>query len=262
MAPASARVPVEIDTADGQHYTVSFDDVKNFICPDATDAECKIFLETCRTYHLNPFTKEAYLIHYDNKNADTASTIVLGKNCYMQLAERHPKYDGFEAGLILTDEATGETYDREGTIVYDGEKLLGGWARVYRSDRTRPTYEAVKLTEYNTGKSLWASKPGTMIRKVALVHALREAFPSTYGTMYDESEMRIDAEATAREIDDVDMNAGAANSPYTRRLPRRAKATSADAKPAVELVSAPAAQPDESGAQSAPEDDVFGGDPV
>lgn len=202
LQAASPSVPVEITAADGQHFTVSFSDVRNFICPKATDAECKIFLETCKQYRLNPFTKEAYLIHYDNKNDDTASTIVLGKNCYMQMAERHPAFDGFEAGVIVL--ANGEIFNREGSIVYDGEELLGGWSKVYRKDRSRPYYEEVRFSEYNTGKSLWASKPSTMIRKVALVHALREAFPSTFGTLYDESELsvHVDAEGTARELDD------------------------------------------------------------
>ena len=59
MQAASPSVPVEITGADGQHFTVSFGDVRNFICPKATDAECKIFLETCKQCHLNPFTKEA-----------------------------------------------------------------------------------------------------------------------------------------------------------------------------------------------------------
>lgn len=204
MQAASPSVPVEITAADGQHFTVSFGDVRNFICPQATDAECKIFLETCKQYHLNPFTKEAYLIHYDNKNADTASTIVLGKNCYMQMAERHPAYDGFEAGVIVLT-ADGQLLNREGSIVYDGdsgETLLGGWAKVYRKDRTRASYEEVKLSEYDTGKSLWNGKKATMIRKVALVHALREAFPSTFGALYDESEVsvHVDAEGTAREV--------------------------------------------------------------
>ena len=200
MQAASPSVPVEITGADGQHFTVSFGDVRNFICPKATDAECKIFLETCKQYHLNPFTKEAYLIHYDNKNEDTASTIVLGKNCYLQMAERHPNYDGFEAGVIVLDTAVGEVIHREGSIVFDGEELLGGWAKVYRKDRTRASYEEVKLSEYDTGKSLWNDKKATMIRKVALVHALREAFPSTFGALYDESEVRVDAESTAREV--------------------------------------------------------------
>lgn len=205
MQAASPSVPVEITGADGQHFTVSFGDVRNFICPKATDAECKIFLETCKQYHLNPFTKEAYLIHYDNKNEDTASTIVLGKNCYMQMAERNPNFDGFEAGVIVLT-ADGQLLNREGSIVYDGETggetLLGGWAKVYRKDRTRASYEEVKLSEYDTGKSLWSSKKATMIRKVALVHALREAFPSTFGALYDESEVsvHVDAEGTAREV--------------------------------------------------------------
>ena len=202
MQAASPSVPVEITAADGQHFTVSFGDVRNFICPKATDAECKIFLETCKQYKLNPFTKEAYLIHYDNKNDDTASTIVLGKNCYMQMAERNPNFDGFEAGVIVLT-ADGQLLNREGSIVYDGdggETLLGGWAKVYRKDRTRASYEEVKLSEYDTGKSLWNGKKATMIRKVALVHALREAFPSTFGALYDESEVRVDAESTAREV--------------------------------------------------------------
>ena len=99
LQAASPAKPVEITSADGQHMTVSFSDVRNFICQKATDAECKIFLETCKQYRLNPFTKEAYLIHYDNNSEDTPSTIVLGKNCYLQMAERHPSYDGFEAGV-------------------------------------------------------------------------------------------------------------------------------------------------------------------
>ena len=209
LQAASPSVPVEITGADGQHFIVSFGDVRNFICPKATDAECKIFLETCKQYHLNPFTKEAYLIHYDNKNEDTASTIVLGKNCYMQMAERHPSFDGFEAGVIVLT-ADGQLLNREGSIVYDGgggETLLGGWAKVYRKDRTRASYEEVKLSEYDTGKSLWNGKKATMIRKVALVHALREAFPSTFGALYDESEVsvHVDVEGTAREVDPEDL---------------------------------------------------------
>ena len=202
MQAASPSVPVEITAADGQHLVVSFDEVRRFICDKATDTECKIFLETCKQYHLNPFTKEAYLIHYDNKNESTASTIVLGKNCYLQMAERHPACDGFEAGVIVLT-ADGQLLNREGSIVYDGddgETLLGGWAKVYRKDRTHASYEEVKLSEYDTGKSLWSCKKATMIRKVALVHALREAFPSTFGALCDESEVRVDVESTAREV--------------------------------------------------------------
>lgn len=221
MTPATPTTPIEIETASGELFTVSFEDVRHFISPKATDAECKIFLETCRAYHLNPFTKEAYLIHYDNKSDDTPATIVLGKNCYLQMAERHPAFDGFEAGIVVYSE--GQIVDREGSILYDGETLLGGWAKVYRKDRTRPGYDEVKLDEYNTGKSLWASKPATMIRKVALVHALRETFPSTFGLLYDESEINVVAEGSAREVEEP------------AQLPRRTRRPAASTKPAVEI---------------------------
>lgn len=246
MQAASPSVPVEITGADGQHFTVSFGEVRSFICPQATDAECKIFLETCKQYHLNPFTKEAYLIHYDNKNESAASTIVLGKNCYLQMAERHPAYDGFEAGVIVLT-AEGQLLNREGSIVYDGddgETLLGGWAKVYRKDRTRASYEEVKLSEYDTGKSLWSGKKATMIRKVALVHALREAFPSTFGALYDESEVRVDAESTAREVPPEDLPV---LDPYAGSHRHR--------KTAGTLIPAP-----ESPAEEPPADDPFGGD--
>lgn len=221
MQPAASSDPVEIEAMDGQRMTVTFDDVRNFICKEATIAECRIFLETCKQYHLNPFTKEAYLIHYDNKNGDTASTIVLGKTCYMKMAEAHPQYDGFEAGVIVMDEAAGELIHREGSIVYQGETLVGGWAKTYRKDRSRPFYEEVNFSEYDTKKSLWVTKPATMIRKVALVHTLREAFPATFGGLIDESEAPVDAEADFRELSAEEAAAGTV--PTRRRIQKPKK---------------------------------------
>nr|DAW51795.1 MAG TPA: RecT protein [Caudoviricetes sp.] len=222
MQPAVSSTPVEIEAMDGQRMTVTFDDVRNFICKEATIAECRIFLETCKQYHLNPFTKEAYLIHYDNKNGDTASTIVLGKTCYMKMAEAHPQYDGFEAGVIVMDEAAGELIHREGSIVYQGETLVGGWAKTYRKDRSRPFYEEVNFSEYDTKKSLWVTKPATMIRKVALVHTLREAFPATFGGLIDESEVPVDAEADFRELS-AEEAAAAGTVPPRRRIQKPKK---------------------------------------
>lgn len=222
MQPAVSSTPVEIEAMDGQRMTVTFDDVRNFICKEATIAECRIFLETCKQYHLNPFTKEAYLIHYDNKNGDTASTIVLGKTCYMKMAEAHPQYDGFEAGVIVMDEAAGELIHREGSIVYQGETLVGGWAKTYRKDRSRPFYEEVNFSEYDTKKSLWVTKPATMIRKVALVHTLREAFPATFGGLIDESEVPVDAEADFRELS-AEEAAAAGTVPSRRRIQKPKK---------------------------------------
>ena len=222
MQPAASSTPVEIEAMDGQRMIVTFDDVRNFICKEATIAECRIFLETCKQYHLNPFTKEAYLIHYDNKNGDTASTIVLGKTCYMKMAEAHPQYDGFEAGVIVFVPEVGELIHREGSIIYKGEELVGGWAKTYRKDRSRPFYEEVNFSEYDTKKSLWVTKPATMIRKVALVHTLREAFPATFGGLIDESEVPVEAEAGFRELS-AEEAAAAGTVPPRRRIQKPKK---------------------------------------
>lgn len=222
MQPAASSDPVEIEAMDGQRMTVTFDDVRNFICKEATIAECRIFLETCKQYHLNPFTKEAYLIHYDNKNGDTASTIVLGKTCYMKMAEAHPQYDGFEAGVIVFVPEVGKLIHREGSIIYKGEELVGGWAKTYRKDRSRPFYEEVNFSEYDTKKSLWVTKPATMIRKVALVHTLREAFPATFGGLIDESEVPAVAEADFRDLS-AEEAAAAGAVPTRRRIQKPKK---------------------------------------
>ena len=43
MQAASPSVPVEITASDGQHFTVSFEDVRNFICPKPPILNAKSF---------------------------------------------------------------------------------------------------------------------------------------------------------------------------------------------------------------------------
>ncbi|MDS7999093.1 recombinase RecT, partial [Streptococcus pneumoniae] len=46
----------------------------------------------------------------------------------------------------------------------------------------------VSREEYDKKQSTWNTMPATMIRKVALVNALREAFPEDLGNMYTEDD--------------------------------------------------------------------------
>ena len=45
------------------------------------------------------------------------------------------------------------------------------------------------MGEYSTGRNQWAKMPGTMITKVAEMHALRGAFPQDFQGMYSPEEM-------------------------------------------------------------------------
>ena len=49
----------------------------------------------------------------------------------------------------------------------------------------------VNLNEYDKKQSTWKEKPSTMIRKVAIVQAMREAFPAQLGAMYTQEEFEV-----------------------------------------------------------------------
>ena len=70
-----------------------------------------------------------------------------------------------------------------------GEQCIGGWAEVHDKRWGTPVRAEVAMEEYNSHRSLWKSKPLTMIRKVALVQALREAYPDRFAGTYDAAEM-------------------------------------------------------------------------
>lgn len=82
-----------------------------------------------------------------------------------------------------------------GALLRSTEELVGGWCNVYRKDRKRPERVEVSFDEYIGRKSngevnsQWASKPATMIQKVAVSQALRAAFPNDLNQMYGQEEM-------------------------------------------------------------------------
>lgn len=169
-----------------------------------TDQEVMMFLTLCKFQKLNPFLREAYLIKYGNQPA----TIVTGKEAFLKRAMRNPNYAGHEAGVVVTIDETGEYIERVGAIVLDGETLVGGWAKVHIKGWAVPFVVTVSFDEYclkKDGKpaSNWATRPATMIRKVALVQALREAFPDDLGGLYTAEETQ-DAE-TPLEIAPVEV---------------------------------------------------------
>lgn len=172
------------------------DVIRQYICPDATDAEAYNFLMLCKYRNLNPFTKEAYLIKYKGSPA----TMVVGKDAFYRKAQESGKLKGIESGIIVRD-AEGKIIEREGNFIVPndasgkgGDVLLGGWAKVYRTDQEKPTVAKVALNEYikivdSRPQRNWATMPATMISKVAKVQALREAFTIELGGCYETSEM-------------------------------------------------------------------------
>lgn len=171
---------------------------------NVTDQEIGMFLNLCRFQHLNPFLREAYLIKFGNQPA----TIVTGKEAITKRAMRNPTYAGQQAGIVIWNAEVGELEHRPGSLLMRGEQLVGGWAKVYVKGYDVPIEAVVSFDEYvgttkdGTINSQWSKKPATMIRKVALVQALREAFPEDLGGLYASEEVGVDFdEATMAPVD-------------------------------------------------------------
>ena len=169
----------------GQSVQITPDDVRATFCPNATDNEVQMFLALCANQHLNPWTKDAYLVKYGSGPA----SIITSRAAIQKRADANPDFEGVELGVVVAN-SRNEIEHRPGEACYKvlGEQLLGGWARAYRKGR-KPYYSEVPLAEYSTGKSGWARMPGTMITKVAEMHALRGAFPQEFQGMYGAEEM-------------------------------------------------------------------------
>lgn len=186
VAKQSALALAEFNTETGQVLTA--DTVKNYLVSGSgavTDQEVLMFMELCKVQKLNPFIREVYLIKFGSSPAN----IVVGKDVFVKRAYRNPEYEGMRAGIVTVD-TNGNTHEREGSLKLPGETLIGGWCEVYVKDKKFPIKSIVSLEEYSKGQSTWKQMPMVMIRKCAIVTALREAFPEDLQGMYDSAEMQ------------------------------------------------------------------------
>lgn len=222
VAEQKQELIVKFDV-EGQEIKLSKKIVQEYIVGSdvpITNQEFKLFTELCKVRKLNPFLREAYLIKY---KAGVPAQLVVGKDAILKRAVLNPNYDGMECGIIVQKE-DGSVEERQGTFRLETEKLVGGWARVFRKDWSHPTYSSVSFNEVaqrkNDGQlnSNWSTKSATMLEKVAKVRALRETFVEDLAGMYEAEEMQqeipqqepIEVQADVieqpEEIKEVSMN--------------------------------------------------------
>ena len=190
LAKAQENKTVEYEV-NGEKVKLSPNIIRNYLVSgsgNVSDQEVVMFLNLCRFQHLNPFLREAYLIKYGN-------------------SRRNKDYAGQQAGVVV-QKKDGTLENRIGALVLKDETLVGGWAKVYIKGYEVPTEISVSLDEYIGLKkdgevnSQWSKKPATMIRKVALVQALREAFPEDFAGLYSAEEVDVDQPLDETPIDE------------------------------------------------------------
>ena len=186
QAQTSALSLAEFTTETGQVLTA--ETVKNYLVSGngaVTDQETLMFIELCKAQKLNPFIREAYLIKFGSSPAN----IVVGKDVFVKRAYRNPNFEGMKAGIVVL-KSDGSMEYREGSLKAPKETLIGGWCEVYVKDMKFPIRSEVSMEEYSKGQSTWKQMPAVMIRKCAMVTALREAFPEDLQGMYDAAEIK------------------------------------------------------------------------
>lgn len=167
---------------------------------DLNEQEIRLFIELCKYQKLNPFIGEAYAIKFGDD-----FQMVIGYDTYKRRAEENPAYRGRKSGIVVLRGS--QVVQKEGTCLYPGEELLGGWCRVYRQMANGlqiEEFKEVSLAEYDKKMANWKSKPCTMIEKVAVSQALRAAFPKDYTSLY-----------TAEEVGTPDQYTNADQKPVT-----------------------------------------------
>lgn len=186
--------PVKFDVA-GRNVELSVALTQAYFCPKASPAEAYVFNQWCSHVGLDPWRRECYLVKF----GDDPATQIVAADVYKKRAERNPRYQGKKDGVIVLDK-DGNLVDRVGAFVLDTDTIVGGWCKVFVKDYVEPIEARVSFKEYckmKDGKpaAQWRDRPATMINKVAMVHALRNAFPNDLGSMYVAEEMGMEEPA-------------------------------------------------------------------
>lgn len=186
---------IEFKDDAGMPVKFTSQDIRERLCPNATDSELALCVELCNRQHLNPFTQDVYLVKYDNAPA----SIITNYQVFNRRANKQPNYGGIDSGVVVLRD--GKVVKKKGSAVYKiiGEQLIGGWAEVKFTDGKIPAYAELALTDYSTGKSNWAKMPGVMIDKCAKAAAWRLAYPGEFRGMYVSEEMD-QAQPQPREV--------------------------------------------------------------
>lgn len=129
--------------------------IKAKVAPDCTNTEFELLMYMSKKYNLDPLLRQIWAVKFGNSPAQ----IYAGRDGFLEIAHRSGHFDGMKSGTKTNE---------MGEVV--------GWCEVHRNDMTHSFYGEVLLSEYNTKKNLWATKPMVMIQKVAESVVLRKAF--------------------------------------------------------------------------------------
>jgi len=174
--------------------------IKNLVNEDLSDNELYMFLVVASKAGLNPFNREIVAVVYDKDGkTDMGRRVnyIVTRDGKRAVANKRGGLDSVVTEAIYTKQVKNPSDDKDMITIlvqpWEGGTLWGAKSTVTRNGKKFESI--VPLKEYNTGKSVWANKPETMIKKVAESQALSQAVPELLG-LYDDSEMSSAAQTS------------------------------------------------------------------
>lgn len=196
---------------------------KGAIFPDpdkASDDVMLFVLAQAQAAGIDPTVpKQIYALPFNTKVKDsegreswvTKFNIVVGIEGMVTIAENTGQYGGTTRPEYEFEQTADGRDDRKRPI-----SCTIGVHKVVKGILTT-SEQTVYFDEYTTGKNLWVSKPLTMLKKVALAHALRASFSALKG-------LSIAEEFDRDDVIDVDSQGNVIKQESTADIQRAVKA--------------------------------------
>ena len=172
----STKALIVQDTAEGEDWSNSQIEVmRKTVAEKATPEEFAYFLNVAKYTGLNPFLKEIYFV----KNDKGQTTIITGRDGYLTIAKRDPRFRGIHSMEVCEkDEFEMSFIEGKMTVskhlitdFMDRGEIIGAWA-CGRMDGQDPVTIFASMKEYDKSKNalggkIWKQYTSSMIRKVA-----------------------------------------------------------------------------------------------
>lgn len=161
-------------SAISQFSQTDIDIIKNSVAKGTTDAELKYFLAVAASTGLNPFQKEIWCY-----KSGSDMLIFTGRDGFLSNAQRKPDFKGMRSAYVCATDKfkmniVAGHIEHEFTQA-DRGAIVGAYAVVKREGMDSFIAWA-DFKEFNKGYNAWKSNPGSMIKKVAEAHALKQAY--------------------------------------------------------------------------------------
>lgn len=220
---------------DGQEVSLSRYIINTFLSPQAgfTEQECWGLIGLAKAKGLNPVVRDCYFQRYND-----IPSVIISKDYYEKRANKNPNYRGKQCGIVVAyknPEGKWVSEEREGKILLEDEKLIGGWCKVFMKNLDYPVHETVMFDEAaktkkdGTLQATWKTMPCTMIEKVAISRALKSAMTEEFGGTYSAEELGYSEDELASEVQNINSDSIPQPTPVeTKKSAKAEKAVEAD----------------------------------